>query len=70
MDRNAKRDFYKSVNVNTIDNDRKFWKAVKPMFSNENPMGEKIVLIKDDKIISDDKVIAESFNSHFVNITY
>ena len=69
MNRNAKRDFYNSVNVNTIDNDRKFWKAVKPMFSNENPMGEKIVLIKDDKIISDDKVIAESFNSHFVNIT-
>ena len=69
MNRNAKRDFYNSVNVNTIDNDRKFWKAVKPMFSNENPMGEKIVLIRDDKIISDDKVIAESFNSHFVNIT-
>ena len=68
MNGNAKRDFYNSVNVNTIDNDRKFWKAVKPMFSNENPMGEKIVLIKDDKIISDDKVIAESFNSHFVNI--
>ena len=69
MNRNAKQDFYNSVNVNTIDNDTKFWKAVKPMFSNENPMGNKIVLIKDDNIISDDKVIAESFNSHFVTKT-
>ena len=32
-------------------------------------MGEKIVLIEDDIIISDDQVIAESLNSHFVNIT-
>ena len=39
------------------------------MFSNENPMGDKIVLIKDDNNIVDNKVIAESFNSHFVSIT-
>ena len=32
-------------------------------------MGEKIVLIRDDNIMSDDKVIAESFNSHSVTIT-
>ena len=68
MNIKAKGDFYKSGNVNTIDNDRKFWEAVKSMFSNENPKGDKIVLIKDDNIISYDKVIAESFNSHFVTI--
>ena len=39
------------------------------MFSNENPMGDKVALIRDDSIISDDKVIAESFTSHFVNNT-
>ena len=50
MNRNAKRDFYNSVNVNTIDNDRKFWKAVKPMFSNENPMGEKSFSLKIRKL--------------------
>ena len=69
MNRKAKRDFYNSVDLKTADNDKKFWKAVKPMFSNGNPMEEKIVLIEDDIIISDDKVIAESLNSHFVNIT-
>ena len=39
------------------------------MFSKENPMGAKIVLIKNENIISDDKSTAESFNSHFVTIT-
>ena len=46
MNRKAKRDFYNSVNVNTIDNDRKFWKAVKPMFSNENTVGGKSFSLK------------------------
>ena len=32
-------------------------------------MGEKIALIEDEVIISDDAMIAECFNSHFVNIT-
>ena len=58
MNRKAKRDFYNSVDLNTANNDRKFWKPVKPMFSNGNPMGEKILLIEDDIIISDDQVIA------------
>ena len=69
MNRKAKRDLYHPVDINAIDNDKKFWKAVKPMFSNGNPMGEKIVLIEEGEVISDDKVIAECLNSHFVNIT-
>ena len=32
-------------------------------------MEEQIVLFEDDTIISDDKAIAESFNSHFLTIT-
>ena len=69
MNRKAQRDFYHSVDINAINNDKKFWKAVKPMFSSGNPMGEKIILIEEGEVISDDKVIAECLNSHFVNIT-
>ena len=70
MNRKAKRDLYHSVDINAIDNDKKFWKAVKPMFSGGNPMGEKIVLIIEGEVaISDDIVIAECLNSHFANIT-
>ena len=46
MNRKAKRDFYHSVDINVINNDKKFWKAVKPMFSSGNPMGEKSSLSK------------------------
>ena len=44
--RKAKRDFYNSAYVNIIDNVGKFRKAVKPMSSNGNPLGEKSFLLK------------------------
>ena len=69
MNRKAKRDFYHSVDVNKIDNDKKFWRAVKSVFSNGDPMGEKIVLVENGEVVSDDKIIAECLNTHFVNIT-
>ena len=69
MNKKAKRDYYKSISPKSIDNDKKFWKMVKPMFSNVNPMSDKIILIEDEKIITDDTEIAESFNTYFLNIT-
>ena len=69
MNRKAKRDFYHSVDANTIDNDKKFWRAVKPVFSNGDPMGDNIILIENGDVVSDDKIIAECLNTHFVNIT-
>ena len=50
MNRKAKRDFYHSVKVNTIDNDKKFWRTVKPVFSNGDPMGEKLSLLKAERL--------------------
>ena len=69
MNRKAKFDFYSSIEPRSIDNDKKFWKMVKPMFSNSNEMGEKIVLTEERMITSDDTMIAECLNSHFTNIT-
>ena len=69
MNRKAKRDFFHSLEANRIDNDKKFWKVVKPIFSNSDPMGEKLTLIENGEIMSNDKAIAECLNSHFVGIT-
>ena len=69
MDRKAKRDFFHSLEASRIDNDKKFWKVVKPIFSNSDPMGEKFTLIENGESMSDDKAIAECLSSHFVKIT-
>ena len=41
---------------------------MKPLFSNTNTMSEKISLIEDDKILSNDAEVAECFNTYFTNI--
>ena len=58
-----------SIQSKTIDNEKKFWKTVKPLFSIRNPMCEKITLIENGKILSNDEEIAECFNEYFTNIT-
>ena len=65
----TKREYFKSIQSRTIENDKKFWKTVKPLFSNTNAMSEKITLIQDDKILSKDAEVAECLNTYFTNIT-
>ena len=65
----AKKQHFKSLQLKTIDNDRKFWKTVKPLFSNKNPMSDKITLIEDGRILSNDIEVAECFNEYFSTIT-
>ena len=65
----TKREYFKSIQSTTIENGKKFWKTVKPLFSNTNAMGEKITLIEDDKILSKDEEVPECFNTYFTNIT-
>ena len=66
----AKKQHFTSIQSKTIDNEKKFWKTVKPLFSNRNNMCEKITLIADGKILSNDEEIAECFNEYFTNITH
>ena len=42
---------------------------MKPVFSNADPMGDKLILIEDGEVVSDDKIIAECLNTQLVNIT-
>ena len=65
----AKKQHFMSIQSKTIDNENKFWKTVKPLFSNRNPMCEKITLIENGKILSNDEEIAECFNEYFTHIT-
>ena len=65
----SKRNHFRMMQAKKIDNDKEFWKTVKPLFSNKNPMSEKIILIEDSKILSDDAEVAECFNEYFCNIT-
>jgi hypothetical protein len=66
----AKKNYYHNLNAKSIDNGKKFWKTFKPLLSHKfSPGGEKIILVENNNIISDESEIAHIFNDNFVNIT-
>ena len=63
--RQAKRNFYETLIPNLIKDNRKFWKQVKPFFSDKTPKNTKIMLLEGDKIITEPAACAETFNIYF-----
>ena len=51
-----------------VADNRKFWKAVSPLFSEKVFHRESIILKEYGKTITDNKKIAETFNNFFSNI--
>ena len=56
------------VDIKKIVDNKRFWQTVKP-FSDKNKVKNKITLIDDKtKIVSDNNLVAETFNKFFANI--
>ena len=63
----AKKDYYSKLHPSCVASSKKFWKAVKPLFTDKILTGDNIVLIENQQIISDKDKIAEIFNIFFSN---
>ena len=50
-----------------MNENKLFWKTVKPSFSNKGSFGNKIKLVENDELLQDDKNIAEEMNNFFKN---
>ena len=61
----SKRDYYNNLNGKNICNNKKFWKAVKPLLSNEIVSNEKTTLVEDEEIIKIDLATANLLNNSF-----
>ena len=62
-----KKRYFSNINMNNYTDNKKFWYTVKPLFSNYNGGSQKITLVKDDKIISNDEEVARTFNRFFID---
>ena len=67
--RNSKFDYYRNIGLGNLTDNHKFWKTVKPLFSDKVQVNSAITLIEDGKVVSRDSEIAEIFNNFFANIT-
>jgi ABC-type antimicrobial peptide transport system permease subunit len=62
-----RKNYYSNLNVNNVTDNKKFWNTMKPLFSDKGGVCDKIVLVENNEIISDDTHVAETFNNFFAN---
>ena len=60
-----RKKFYEKLNVNDINDNKIFWKTVKPFLSEKGTIKAKITLVESGEIISEDEQISEILNSFF-----
>ena len=65
--RDTKKSYFGNLEPSDIANNKKFWKTVKPLFSDKTVTSGDILLTEGEDIISDTNAIAEIFSSFFSN---
>ena len=57
------------MDVNKVNNNKMFWKTVKPRLSNKSKTANTVTLKDRDMIIKNEKIVAGTFNNYFADIT-
>ena len=63
------RKYFQNLNPNKLDMNKKFWKTFKPLFSDKSISAERLILVENNEILSEESRIAETFNTYFGNFT-
>ena len=58
----TKKDFFNNLNVKQVTDNKQFWKTVKPCLTNKTLKDEKIALIENEKVVSDETELVKLFN--------
>ena len=62
-----KRNYYNNLDLNVFEDSRKFWRSVKPLFSDkQNIKNKNIIIVENDTIIANKKDVAEKLNNYFI----
>ena len=64
-----KKEYYNNLNIKKFNDNKTFWKTIKPFFSDKQKDFQKdFILIDNDEIISNDKLVAEKMNNYFMDV--
>ena len=66
--RQEKKIFYNNLDLNVFEDNRKFWSKIKPLFSEKyNTRTNKIIIVGNNNIFSDNEIVAEKLNNFFID---
>ena len=66
--RKKKKQYLSNLNDKDITDNRKLWHTVKPFLSEKIKSRENIILVNNEKIISDNVEVTNTLNNFFLNI--
>ena len=66
---NTKKYDFQKLNIKDLTDNKKFWKTIKPFFSNKVLNSNKLMLREKDVVVADEKALATLMNNYFVNVT-
>ena len=70
LNKTAKREYFENLDPNEVGKNKAFWRTFKPLLSNNCQNGaNKITLVENGSLLTNDKDISECFNTYFTNIT-
>ena len=65
--RKEKKNHYNNIKLSVMKDQKNFYDIVKPKFTGKSKLKEKITLIENDELISDEGKVAEILNNNFVD---
>ena len=65
-----KRKYFSDINVKNISHNKKFWKTIKPFFSNKGLNANNMMLAENNEIVHEEEIMANIINNYFKNIKH
>ena len=65
----SKQNYFGQLDMKHSNDSRMFWKIIKPFFSDNGMNSNKVMMIEEDKLLSEQSSIAEIMNNYFVDIS-
>ena len=62
--------YYENLNINLITDNRKFWRCIKPSFSDKITTSSNYIRYENAEIICNESEVADKFNLYFSNIAF
>ena len=59
---------YSNLNINILAEDITYWKTFKSFLTDKTNKTSRITLIEEERVISQDHLIAKTFSEYFINI--
>ena len=65
----TKSEYFRNLNIKDLNSNKKFWKKIKPFFSEKGLETNNIILKEKNELITNSSTLANLFNNYFINIT-